>query len=53
MSYVRSTEMNMMPQLITPRLRGAYAYAVRKNSWRPVGIRMSGRYGSGWDEELT
>jgi hypothetical protein len=53
MSYVHGTEMNTMPQLMCPRLRGAYAYAVRKTSWREVGTRIFARHGSGWGEELS
>jgi hypothetical protein len=53
MTYVHSTEMNTMPHLMSPRLLGAYAYAVRKTSWRRVGTQISGRHGSGWGEELS
>jgi hypothetical protein len=52
MSYLRSTEMNTMPKLMSPRLSGAYARIARKASWRHVGDRISGRHGSDWGEEL-
>jgi hypothetical protein len=45
--------MNMMPQLMSPGLRGADAYVVRKTTWRWVGTKISGRHGSGWGEELS
>jgi hypothetical protein len=45
--------MNVMPQLMSPRLSGAYAHVVRKTSWRQAGDRISGRHGSGWGEELS
>jgi hypothetical protein len=53
MPYVRSTEMNMMPQLMSLGRRDAFAYVVRKTSWRQVGTRISGRHGSGGGEELS
>ena len=53
MLYVRRVEMKKMPQLMCPRLRGAYAHAVRTSSWRQVGIRISGRHGSGGGEALS
>ena len=53
MLYDANTEMNIMPQLMSSRLRGAYAHVIRKAAWRQIGIRMYRRHRSGWGEGLS